>query len=71
MSRIILALADETRPTVDTATAAHYLNYAPSTLRVWSHKGTGPLQPLRVPGMWKLQWRMDEIRAILGVSKPT
>ena len=40
MARIFPALEAETRPTVDTATAAYYLNYATQTLRYWSHSGT-------------------------------
>ena len=69
MAHLFPALAAEDRPTVDTITAAHYLNYAPATLFYWSHKGSGPLQPLRIPGMHKLQWRTAEIRTLLGVAK--
>ena len=69
MAHSFPALAAEDRQTVDTVTAAHYLNYSPQTLFYWSHKGTGPLQPLRIPGTRKLQWNTDEIRALLGVAK--
>ena len=68
MARIFPSLQTETRPTVDTDTAAHYLNYSSQTLRYWSHSATGPLQPLRVPGSNKLQWRTAELRALLGVT---
>lgn len=68
MTRIFQPLETETRPTVDTETAAHYLNYSTQTLRYWSHKGTGPLQPTRIPGSNKLQWRTAELRTLLGVA---
>lgn len=58
-------LAAETRPAVDTATAAHYLLRKPQTLRGWAcHDGSGPLRPLRVHG--RLMWRVADIRALLG-----
>lgn len=69
MAHLFPALTAEDRPTVDTATAAHYLNYSPQTLFYWSHKGCGPLQPQRIPGMRKLQWNTAEIRTLLGVGK--
>ena len=68
MARIFTSLETDTRPTVDTETAAHHLNYAAQTLRFWSHSKTGPLQPLRVPGSNKLQWRTADLRALLGVA---
>lgn len=67
MARIFQSLETETRPTVDTETAAHYLNYATQTLRYWSHSGKGPLQPVRITGSNKLQWRTSELRDLLGV----
>ncbi len=68
MARLFSLLETETRPTVDTETAAHYLNYSTQTLRYWSHKGSGPLQPVRIPGSNKLQSRTAELRALLGVA---
>lgn len=60
-------LEAETRPVVDTATAAHYLLRRPQTLRGWAcNDGSGPLRPLRVHG--RLMWRVAEIRALLGES---
>lgn len=69
MTRIFQPLETETRTTVDTATAAYYLNYSPQTLRAWAHYGYGPLQALRIPGANKLFWRTAEIRTLLGVGK--
>ena len=58
-------LAAETRPAVDTATAAHYLLRKSQTLRKWAcYDGSGPLRPLRVHG--RLMWRVADIRALLG-----
>ena len=39
-----------TRPAVDTATAAYYLNRAQQTLRIWACKENGPVRPVRVNG---------------------
>jgi hypothetical protein len=54
------------RPTVETASAAHYLNRRPQTLRGWACLETGPVRPLRVNG--RLAWPVSEIRRLLGVS---
>ncbi len=55
----------ETRPAVETAAAAYYLNRQPQTLRGWACKEDGPLRPLRVNG--RLAWPVAEIRRLLGV----
>lgn len=57
----------ETRPTVDTATAAHHLLNAPQTLRIWACKETGPIRPIRLPGSAKLHWSTAELRRLLNV----
>lgn len=57
----------ETRPTVDTAAAAHYLHAAPQTLRIWACKETGPIRPRRIPGTAKLHWPVADIKRVLGV----
>jgi len=54
-----------TRPAVDTATAAHYLNRRPQTLRGWACLENGPLRPVRVHG--RLAWPVAELRRVLGV----
>jgi hypothetical protein len=59
-------LDTEARGTVDTATAAHYLNYSKQTLLSWACRGTGLLQPVRFEGARKLQWRVADIRKIIG-----
>ena len=57
----------EHRPTVDTASAAHYLNRRPQTLRGWACLETFPdgMRPLRVNG--RLAWPVAGIRKALGV----
>jgi len=57
----------ESRPTVQTAAAAYYLNYSEQTLRHWASKGTGPIQPIRIEGSAKLHWRTADIRTLLRV----
>lgn len=56
----------ETRPAVDTATAAFHLSREPQTLRVWACKENGPLRPIRVHG--RLAWPTAELRRLLGVA---
>lgn len=56
----------ETRPAVDTATAAYHLNRQPQTLRGWACKEDGPLRPVRVHG--RLAWPVAELRRVLGVA---
>ena len=55
-----------TRPTVDTVTAAYYLNRRPQTLRGWACLENGPLRPLRMNG--RLAWQVADIRRAMGVS---
>ncbi len=59
----------ETRPTVDTAAAAHYLHLAQQTLRIYACRENGPIRPRRIPGSAKLHWVTADIRRILGVSQ--
>lgn len=54
------------RPTVDTAAAAYYLNRRPQTLRGWACLENGPLRPIRISG--RLAWSTAEIKRLLGVS---
>jgi len=56
----------ETRPTVDTAAAAHYLNRRPQTLRGWACHEDGPLRPLRINS--RLAWPVSELKKVLGVA---
>lgn len=56
-----------TRPTVETAAAAYYLNRRPNTLRIWACcDGTGPIRPHRVNG--RLAWPVAGLRKLLGVA---
>ena len=54
-----------TRPTVDTAAAAYYLNRKPQTLRGHACNENGPIRPLRING--RLAWPVSELRRLLGV----
>lgn len=56
----------ETRPTVATDAAAHYLHLAEQTLRLYACKETGPLRPIRIKS--RLHWMTADIRALLGVK---
>ena len=56
----------ETRPTVDTAAAAHYLHLAQQTMRIYACKENGPLRPRRING--RLHWVTADIRRLLGVA---
>ena len=58
-------LESVTRPTVDTAAAAYYLNRRPQTLRIWSMNGH-PIRPLNIHG--RLAWPISEIKQLLGVT---
>lgn len=62
----VIPLALETRPHVDTATAAAYLLRRPQTLRAWAMRENGPIRPVRV-GV-RLAWPVAEIRKLLGES---
>lgn len=55
-----------TRPNVPTKQAAYYLDRSEMTLRLWSHSGKGPIEPLRVGG--RLAWPVAELRRIMGVT---
>ena len=56
----------ETRPTVDTAAAAHYLHLAQQTLRIYACRENGPIRPhRRISG--RLHWATADIRSLLGV----
>ncbi|WP_394754991.1 DNA-binding protein [Rhodoferax sp.] len=59
-------LDHESRPTVDTAAAAHYLHLAQQTLRIYACKESGPLRPRRING--RLHWVTADIRRLLGVA---
>ena len=58
----------ETRPTVDTAAYSYYMHIAEQTARIHACKETGPIRPIRIPGLAKLQWPTSEIRRVLGVQ---
>ena len=57
-------LESVTRPTVDTAAAAYYLNRRPQTLRIWA-MNQHPIRPLNIHG--RLAWPVSELKRVLGV----
>jgi predicted site-specific integrase-resolvase len=65
MNTIIAPLDQVTRPTVDTASAAYYLNRKPQTLREWAMTGK-VIKPIRING--RLAWPVSEIKRILGAT---
>jgi hypothetical protein len=56
----------ETRPSIETASAAYYLNRRPQTLRIWACLENGPIRPIRING--RLAWSVLEIKKLLGVT---
>jgi len=60
-------LESVTRPAVDTAAAAYYLNRKQQTLRAWACLGNGPLRPMRIYG--RLAWPVPELKRVLGVAQ--
>ena len=54
----------ETRPTVGTAAASHYLHLAKQTLRMYACREIGPLRPIRISN--RLHWKTDDIRRLLS-----
>lgn len=58
-------LEEVTSPVVTTAHAAHYLNRANQTLRIWAMgRANAPITPLRIHG--RLAWPVARIRELLG-----
>ena len=60
-------LESVTRPTVETAAAAFYLNRRPQTMRIHACMETGPIRPLRING--RLAWPVSELKRVTGVTK--
>lgn len=56
-----------TRPTVETAAAAFYLNRQQQTLRGWACLENGPIRPIRING--RLAWKVEDLRRVLGVQQ--
>jgi hypothetical protein len=63
---VYVALAQETRHAVDTATASYHLNRQPQTLRGWACLENGPIRPTRING--RLAWRVADLKKLLGVE---
>lgn len=66
--RTFTPLALETRTHITTAEAAHHLNLSPQTIRAWACFESGPIRPVRIPGVLALQWPVSEIRRVLGLE---
>ena len=60
-------LESVTSPTVDTKTAAHYLNRRPQTLRCWAVYQDGAVNPIRICG--RLAWPVADLKRVLGVAQ--
>jgi hypothetical protein len=60
------ALEVITRPNVDTAAAAYYLNRQQQTLRGWACFDNGPIRPLRICG--RLAWPVQRIKELTGTA---
>lgn len=58
-------LESVTRPTLETAAAAYYLNRRPQTMRVYAMRDMAQIRPVRIFG--RLHWKTDDIRRLLGV----
>ena len=56
----------ETRPTLDTAAAAHHLHLAEQTMRIYACKENGPIRPIRIGS--RLHWKTEDVRRLLGVA---
>ncbi len=54
----------ETRTVIPTAEAAHHLNRAPQTLRIWASLQTGVLKPVHIGR--RLGWKVTDIKALLN-----
>jgi hypothetical protein len=59
-------LEQVTRPVLDTAAAAYYLNRRPQTMRGWACHEDGPIKPIRING--RLAWPVAGIKRLLGAS---
>jgi hypothetical protein len=60
------ALDAVTRPTVETAAAAFYLNRQEQTLRGWACLENGPIRAIRING--RLAWPVADLKRVLGVA---
>lgn len=63
---IFTPLPLETRTNLPTFEAAHHLNRAPQTLRLWAVRNDGPIKCIRING--RLAWPVDDLKRLLGVS---
>lgn len=59
-------LERETRSNLPTPEAAHHLNRAQQTLRLWAMREDGPIRPLRIHG--RLAWPVARIKELSGVA---
>lgn len=64
----LATFANMQMPSMDTATAAAYLNRKPQTLRIWACYESGPIRPIRING--RLAWRTDDVRRLLQLEIP-
>lgn len=55
---------------VDTPTAARMIGRAGQTLRGWSSRGDGPIQPVPYSRRGRLMWRVSDIEALINATGP-
>ena len=63
---VFTPLHEVLRTALTTTEAAHHLNRAEQTLRLWACRDDGPIRPLRING--RLAWPVADIRKLLGVE---
>lgn len=66
VSSTFAPLHEVLRTALTTKEAAHHLNRAEQTLRLWACRDDGPIRPLRING--RLAWPTAEIKRLLGVE---
>ena len=60
-------MSEEELEIVSTKEAARMLNRKPQTLRLYSHRGDGPLKPIKIHG--RLGWKLSQIKQLLRGEK--
>lgn len=66
MPKTFTPLTEETRTVLNTETAARHLSRQACTLRKWSQKETGPIQPVRING--RLMWKVTDLKKALQIA---
>lgn len=64
----LIPLEREARSHLPTPEAAHHLNRAQQTLRIWAMRENGPIRPIRVHG--RLAWSVADLKRLLQAPAP-